>query len=176
MSGFIDLAAAFRKNPHCRLAGHQVRFRNGRESEMIRLTFPLAAWLSLAGGPAEAGVIEPGAYQVTYRLEVPHVERFARDADTTVCAGAATLPGVLSGNNPLAHCPAGSMTRLTNGFTFEIHCPGRLYDSSRAKASYRWTDGGLEGRIEMVMGGKNMTFVEVQSWRRIGGCARLAGQ
>jgi hypothetical protein len=30
--------------------------------------------------------------------------------------------------------------------------------------------GAFEGRIAMVMGGKNMTMTEVQSGRRVGGC------
>jgi hypothetical protein len=143
---------------------------------MMRSTFPLALWLLLAAGHAQAAMLEPGAYRVTYRLEVPHVERYARDAETTICASRDMPPGVLSGNNPLAHCPINHVVLAEDGFNFEIHCPGRLNDSARASASYRWNQGRLEGRIQMVMGGKNMTFVEVQSWRRIGGCARLAGQ
>jgi hypothetical protein len=138
--------------------------------------FPLAAWLVLALGHGEAAMLEPGAYRVSYRLEVPHVERFARDTETTLCADRAMPPRVLSPNNPLAHCPIGRVELGEKGFSFEIRCPGRLNDSARATAAYRWNTNRLEGRIEMVMGGKNMTFVEVQSWRRIGGCDRLAKQ
>lgn len=141
---------------------------------MKRLMFPFAAWFLLGASQALAAMLEPGAYQVTYRLEVPHVERFANDSETMVCAGESTLPGVLSGNNPLAHCPALKFERRPGGFAFEIACPGRVNDASRAGASYRWTGDRLEGRIRMVMGGKNMTFVEVQTWRRIGTCDRLA--
>jgi hypothetical protein len=136
-------------------------------------------WLTLLVCPAaQAGELmlpEAGAYRVIYRLEVPHVERFAIDASVTVCAGSrAMIPVVLSGNNPLSRCPARNVVRTESRLSFDIVCPGRPNDRSEAKAFYTLHPGGIQGRIAMVMGGKNMTFVEVQSWRHIGACDRLA--
>jgi Na+-translocating ferredoxin:NAD+ oxidoreductase RnfG subunit len=125
-------------------------------------------------GAEKPAAMTQGMYRVTYRLEVPHVERFATDAETTVCAGSA--PRVLSGNNPHSQCPARNLERAGNHLMFDIVCPGRSNDRAQAHAVFTVAPDRLDGRIHMVMGGKNMTYVEVQSWRRIGGCPRLARQ
>jgi hypothetical protein len=140
---------------------------------MVRRAVAISGLLLFAAAPSHAATMEPGAYRVTYRLEVPHVEQFAIDMVTTLCARE-PLPRVLSGNNPLAHCPARNIRRQGDDLSFDIVCPGRRNDSARAAAVFTLKPGRLEGRIHMVMGGKNMTFVEVQSWRRIGACDRLA--
>jgi hypothetical protein len=51
---------------------------------------------------------------------------------------------------------------------FDILCEGR--GAAWASAVYRLMPDAFEGRIAMVMGGKNMTMTEVQSGRRIGAC------
>ncbi|NJM29217.1 MAG: DUF3617 family protein [Rhizobiales bacterium] len=132
---------------------------------------PAAALLLLAN-PAFAGGFEPGSYEVTYRLEVPHVERFATNRTARICVTEhrQSLP-VLSSNNPLARCPARNIRRDAAALTFEILCPGRPYERSEARAQFKLSDGAFEGRIHMIMGGKNMTFVEVQRGRRIGNCS-----
>jgi hypothetical protein len=134
------------------------------------------AFLANTALAADRIALDPGAYRVTYRLEVPHVEQFAIDIEATVCASARALPKVLSANNPLAYCPAANIRRTGGKLTFDILCPGRANDSARATAIYTLSRGHIEGRIHMVMGGKNMTYVEIQSWRRIGPCDRLARQ
>jgi hypothetical protein len=118
-------------------------------------------------------LLQPGSYDVTYRLELPHVERWAVDRSRTICVGAAgaargaPLP-VLSGNNPLATCPAGNIRREGATLRFDIVCAGR--NAARAHAAYTLTPGGFKGRIAMVMGAKNMTMTEVQVGRRVGSC------
>jgi hypothetical protein len=117
--------------------------------------------------------LQAGTYEVTFRLELPHVEEWAVDKTTTICvpnaggASAAPLP-VLSGNNPLATCPASNLRREGAMLTFDIRCPGR--NAARARAVYTLMPGGFKGRIAMVMGAKNMTMTEVQAGRRIGSC------
>lgn len=127
------------------------------------------------GAVADDFVLRGGAYEVTYRLEVPHVERYAMDFSTRICvpeakAGSPAELPVLSQNNPLAKCPASAIRIAGESLSFEIVCPGRRYEAARAEAHYKLSPGGFHGRIHMVMGGKNMTFVEVQTGRRIGGC------
>jgi hypothetical protein len=125
--------------------------------------------------PALAGEgVRPGRYEVIYRLEVPHVERFAVDAVASICVAPPagnprTLP-VLSPNNPLSVCPARN-ARIAGGMlSYDIYCPGRRNDRSEAHAVFALGPDRFAGRIHMKMGGKNMTFVEVQSGRRTGNC------
>jgi len=79
---------------------------------------------------------------------------------------------VLSGNNPLSKCPASHIHQSDESLSFDIRCEGR--DGAKAKAFYKLKPDGFQGRIAMIMGGKNMTFVEVQTGRRAGSCV-LAG-
>jgi hypothetical protein len=142
----------------------------------FRLACALGCSAVLApGAVAEDIVLSGGAYEVTYRLEVPHVERFAMNFSTRICvpeakAGSPVALPVLSQNNPLAKCPPSAIRGAGDTLSFEIHCPGRRYEAARAEALYKLSPGGFQGRIHMVMGGKNMTFVEVQTGRRTGGC------
>jgi Protein of unknown function (DUF3617) len=142
-------------------------------------SFIIAA--GILAGSAQAGpedsALQSGSYEVTFRLEIPHVENWAVDKTTTICvpnaaeAYDAALP-VLSGNNPLAKCPARNIQRDGATLRFDISCPGR--NAARARAVYTLTPRTFKGRIAMVMGGKNMTMTEVQVGHRIGSCD-LAG-
>jgi hypothetical protein len=119
-------------------------------------------------------LLQSGSYEVTYRLEVPHVEEWAVDSTVRICirnAKRTALP-VLSVNNPLSKCPASNIRQSGETLSFDIKCKER--EGARAKAVYRLKPNQFQGRIAMTMGGKNMTFVEVQSGHRIGSCM-LAG-
>jgi hypothetical protein len=128
----------------------------------------------LAGAAQAEGQATPlrgGAYEVKFRLELPHVEEWAVDKIRTICVpdadGAfdAPLP-VLSGNNPLAKCPASNFRRDGATLRFDIVCEGR--NAARARAVYSLASSAFKGRIWMVMGAKNMTMTEVQVGHRIG--------
>jgi hypothetical protein len=75
---------------------------------------------------------------------------------------------VLSVNNPFAGCPAKNVRLSGPELSFDIVCEGR--DSAKARATYTLRPDAFEGRIAMVLGGKNMTMNEVQVGRRLGGC------
>jgi hypothetical protein len=134
-----------------------------------------ATLLLLLGAAAHADdpLVAPGAYEVRYRLELPNVLDWRADETATIClprpAGEARAPiPVLSGNNPLAKCRAADVRRDGDELTFRIACEGR--NAARALAVYRLWPDRFEGRIAMVMGGKNMTMTEVQHGRRVGEC------
>ena len=74
----------------------------------------------------------------------------------------------MSANNPLASCPASDVERDGATLRFDILCEGR--GAARARAVYKLRPNAFEGRIAMVMGGKNMTMTEVQNGRRVGSC------
>ena len=141
---------------------------------------PLGAALALVvagtpAGAAQAGqgeaLLQEGAYEVQVRLELPNVLSRGPDSTITIClpyGGANGALPVLSSNNPLARCPASNVERDGATLRFDIICEGR--GAARARAAYKLMPGAFEGRIAMVMGGKNMTMTEVQSGRRIGVC------
>jgi len=134
----------------------------------------------LAAKPAAAETEWPfagGSYAVTYRLELPHVERWAMTKKATLCvpeardAGHTALP-ILSGNTPFAKCPARNFARDGAQLSYDVVCEGRA--AAKARAVYKAVPGGFEGRILMVMAAKNMTMTEVQSGRRVGPCTAVS--
>jgi len=134
-------------------------------------------FVGILAGVAQAdqkgGLLQGGSYEVKFRLELPHVENWAVDKTTTICVPNAegtsdiALP-VLSGNNPLAKCPAKNVQRNGATLGFDIVCDGR--NAAKARAVYTLMPRGFKGRIAMVMGGKNMTMTEMQVGRRVGSC------
>jgi hypothetical protein len=143
------------------------------------MLFRAAAVLIAVGTLASAAqaeqtesLLQEGAYEVRVRLELPNVLSWTATASTTtICLPYGGTDGalpVLSSNNPLAKCPASNVLRDGATLRFDILCEGR--GAARARAVYTLMPGAFEGRIAMVMGGKNMTMTEVQSGRRVGSC------
>jgi hypothetical protein len=135
----------------------------------------IAAGMLVGAAPAEPkeNLPQAGAYEVRVRLEMPNVQHRAAST-ATICfpyaggTNGAPFP-VLSGNNPLARCPASNVRREGAMLRFDILCEGR--GAAWARAVYTLGPAAFEGRIAMTMGGKNMTMTEVQAGRRIGPCA-----
>jgi hypothetical protein len=153
-----------------------VRWQRRAHQMLARAASALAVALMLAGvakaEPSEA-LLQDGAYEVRARLEIPNVVNYAATSTATIClphaAGADGPPfPVLSSNNPLARCPASNLERDGATLRFDIVCAGR--GAAFARAVYTLLPRAFEGRIAMVMGGKNMTMTEVQSGRRVGSC------
>ena len=69
-----------------------------------------------------------GLYEVTSRLELPHLERWAIDKKTRICLfsheenDAIPLP-VLSDNNPFAKCSAANLTTDNGTFQYDMSAP-----------------------------------------------------
>lgn len=139
------------------------------------IALPMAAILG-TGAPARAEEVprlQPGGYQVTIRLKLPHIEVMTGVLDmASICvtAGDAGTHGLvaLSDPNPLRKCPASNVLQNGDTLTFDIVCAG----SDAAVGSARYTIGAeyFDGTITVKMGGKNMTMIERQSGRRVGNC------
>jgi hypothetical protein len=115
-----------------------------------------------------------GSYEVTARLELPHLERWGVDKTTIICLlsfrGGEEIPvPVLSANNPFAQCTAANLVADGSKLEYDIVCPGR--GAARGHAVYVLSANTFTGRVAMVMGAKNMTMTEVQHARRIGECS-----
>jgi hypothetical protein len=140
----------------------------------------VAVAILAAAAQAEQGepLLQAGAYEVEARLELPNVLRGVATTRAAICipyegTNGAPFP-VLSANNPLATCPAVNVERNGAMLRFDIVCEGR--GAARAQAVYKLMPSAFEGRIAMVMGGKNMTMSEVQTGRRVGSCEHSAPQ
>ena len=150
------------------------RRREGRKSILGAVCAFVAAAVPALVAHAQQGepLLQAGAYEVEARLELPNVLRGVVTSRATICipyegTNGAPFP-VLSANNPLAICPASNVERDGAALRFDILCEGR--GAARARAVYKLRPNAFEGRIAMVMGGKNMTMTEVQNGRRVGSC------
>jgi len=115
-----------------------------------------------------------GSYELTARLELPHLERWGVDKTTIICLsnsrGSNEIPvPVVSANNPFAKCSATNLTADGTKLEYDIVCPER--GSAKGHAVYEVSSDAFTGHIAMVMGAKNMTMTEVQRGRRIGECS-----
>ncbi len=123
---------------------------------------------------ADKASLEDGLYEVHFRLELPHLEKYAIDQKTTICVDQGTpqwhdppVP-LLSQNDIFETCRIENVRKDSAGFSYEIVCPGR--GSARAIADYVTTPNQFKSRVSIMQGAKNMTMTEVQSGRRIGSC------
>jgi hypothetical protein len=126
----------------------------------------------MSGSVAAESLLTTGSYEVISRLELPHVERWAVDHSATICIGDAA-PGalpipVLSANHPFDACHVQDVETMGATLHYSISCPGR--GAASAKATYSLSPRGFSGRIDMIMGAKNMTMTEIQDGRRLGDC------
>jgi len=122
----------------------------------------------------DEAVLPAGSYAITTRLELPHLERWAIDKTATICLSGHAAGGqipipILSENNPYAACATANLAINHGKLEYDVLCPGR--GSAKAHATYVLDADHFAGRVAMVMGGKNMTMVEVQRAQRIGDCS-----
>jgi hypothetical protein len=115
-----------------------------------------------------------GSYELTARLELPHLERWGVDKTAIICLSKSRRPDeipvpVVSANNPFAKCSATNLVADGSKLEYDIVCPER--GAARGHAVYELSSNAFTGRIAMVMGAKNMTMTEVQRGRRIGECS-----
>jgi len=105
-----------------------------------------------------------GSYELTARLELPHLERWGVDKTTIICLSSSWGPDeipvpVVSANNPFAKCSATNLVADGSKLEYDIVCRER--GSARGHAVYELSTNAFTGRIAMVMGAKNMTMTEV---------------
>lgn len=116
-----------------------------------------------------ADPIPAGRYAVDVHLDLPHIDTRAYDFVTEVCLRPPDEAQVLG---PLSPGPLGSCPRV--GFTQDgelvvrVRCPGG--NAGMAIGRYRTTPSGFRGRVEMNLGGKNMTLAEEQRGKYLGAC------
>lgn len=117
-----------------------------------------------------SALLQPGAYEVRMKLELPHVEDMGVQKTSTVCITEGGTHGivVLSENNPLVRCPASNIKLAGDELSFDLICEG--HNQAVAWAKFQLWPDRFVGAFEMKMGGKNMTMTERQTGHRVGGC------
>ena len=134
----------------------------------------IALAMTLTSASGDERTLLDGSYEIKFRLELPHVERWAIEQTAMIClsdvvAGENAIPiPVLSANTPFAKCAATNLVVESNSIEYDVVCPGR--GSAKAHARYVVDSYGFRGRVAMVMAAKNMTMTEVVLARRIGAC------
>jgi hypothetical protein len=135
---------------------------------MHRTVLVLACLVPAAG--AAGGGLSEGAYRVAVHIAIPNVETRDYDFETEICWRGTDDPAMPLGPlgpGPLPRCP--SQARDTpDGVTVATACAGP--NAGFAAASYRRTAEGFTGRVEINLGGKNMTMAEAQRGTRTGDC------
>ena len=132
----------------------------------------LCTAVMVPGAMADEAPLPGGLYEITSRLELPHVERWAIDEDASLSrprgargdsAAGAERRTIRSGTAP----PPRRCSRTAGWNTTS---PARGARTPSAHAAYAITPGRFSGRIAMVLGAKNMTMTEVQDGLRMGDC------
>jgi hypothetical protein len=138
---------------------------NRRASEIISRSMTTMAAMCIASA---AAALEPGEYEVSVRLDLPHVDGAAAARMTLICvtAGGSGTHGltVLSANNPFRGCAASNIREDGGTLLFDIVCADP--NAATASARYTFREQDFDGAIEMKMGGKNMTMTERQRGHR----------
>jgi hypothetical protein len=122
---------------------------------------------------ADGRLPQGGSYELTARLELPHLERWAVDKKTIICLPTSLNNGdlpipIVSANNPFAQCSSANLAAQFSKLEYDIVCPGR--GAAKGHAIYLLSGDRFSGRVAMVLGGKNMTMMEVQQAQRTGEC------
>ncbi len=122
---------------------------------------------------AEGRLPQGGSYELTARLELPHLERWAVDKRSVICLPNSLkydgLPiPIVSTDNPFAKCSSANVMAEFSKLEYDIVCPGR--GAAKGHAIYLLSGDSFSGRVSMVLGGKNMTMTEVQQAHRTGEC------
>ena len=139
----------------------------------LSLTIVLGLAVQVQPTCADGRLPQGGSYELTARLELPHLERWAVDKKTIICLPTSLNNGdlpipIVSANNPFAQCSSANVAAQFSKLEYDIVCPGR--GAAKGHAIYILSDDTFSGRVAMVLGAKNMTMTEVQQGRRIGNC------
>ncbi len=105
------------------------------------------------------------------------MESSAAHRNANLCVDAAEAGGtfglaVLSENNPLAKCEKSKARLEGRVLTFEVACAGM--NAAQGHARFELQGDRFLGRINMKMGGKNMTFTQRSVAERLGECPAAA--
>ena len=135
--------------------------------------YALPIMLIAAAVWASDEAIQPGIYEITARIEMPHLDDNLRSSTTRE-------RHCLSGHEPssvfpilqhesLAGCRLGEENRGGSTVRYRLVCQNPQAASGTARLDSG--PGRIAGVLEVKMGGKNMTFSQRVEATRLGACA-----
>jgi len=143
-----------------------------RLSRRPRTTLLMAAsWLCTAAWALDEAV-QPGTYEITVQIVMPHLEENLRHATTRErrCLRSYELPPVF----PVLHhpslqgCKLGNESRRGDTIRYLLVCESPQVATGIARLNI--DPGRIVGVLEVTMGGKNMTFSQRIEAARQGEC------
>ena len=120
--------------------------------------------------------MRPGLYEVTAATVMPHLEEGLRYATTREerCWSDSDLASAFPtlGHEALKGCALTDEIRHGDSVFFRLACTGRQETTGTAQ----WLLGAdrITGRLDVRLGGKNMTFSQRVTARRLGECVPAA--
>jgi hypothetical protein len=92
-----------------------------------------------------------GSYELTARLELPHLERWGVDKTTIICLSNSRSSNeipvpVVSANNPFAKCSATNLTADGTKLEYDIVCPERGSAKGTPYTRFRATPSPVTSR------------------------------
>lgn len=139
----------------------------------VLAVFCLGPCSTLCAATQNGGLV-PGAYDVDAHLEesLGSIDKPDRYRVCLTESGAKPAHGlfILTPDTPLSVCPVRNVREGVGQITFDIICEGEGPNAGKASAVFDIENGGFEGRIDMLMGGKNMRMMEFQTGHRVGDC------
>lgn len=138
----------------------------------------LCAVLAAGAPPAShaAESMRPGLYEVVTETVMPHVEEGLRYATTRErhCLSDSDLASAFPAlsHEALKGCALRDATHHENAVSFRLVCTA----GSETTGTAQWLLGAdrVTGRLDVRLGGKNMTFSQRVTAKRLGECASSA--
>ena len=132
-----------------------------------------ASWLCTAAWALDEAV-QPGTYEITVQIVMPHLEENLRYATTRErrCLRSYELPPVFPVlDHPSLHgCKLGDERRSGDTIRYLLGCESPQVATGSARVDL--AAGRIAGVLEITMGGKNMTFSQRIEAARQGECER----
>ena len=143
-------------------------------SVLRRLAIPTFA-LALQVQASE--FLPPRLYEVTIETGMPHLEENLRYTTThqTRCISSKDLPTEfpILRSPALAGCILGGEARQSDTVKFGLICDGG--HGTTGNARWRMDKNRIRGRLNVKLGGKNMTFSQTVTAKVIGKCEHSGG-
>lgn len=136
--------------------------------------------IAITSLPIAAGAvgpdITPGVYEISAQTVMPNLEAMRRNTVThKQCLNGEklTLLFPVMSQRALTSCDLGYVNRVDDVFRFTLNCADARVATGTAEL--RMTPDQLVGKLNVKMGGKNMTFSQLVKAKRTADCQRRSG-
>jgi len=140
-----------------------------------RQAWPILALASLPSGAAQH--LPAGLYDLTIETAMPHLAENLRYTTTREqrCMGQAELASIFPvlSHPALAGCRLQGEQQVRDRLILQLACTGG--HGTRGQAVWHFDQSRMSGQLDVRLGGKNMTFYQRVTGKRLGSCPRVQG-